>query len=184
MIKYAIYKNDIGLRAVKYADTEEAIKCLPYIHADSLPVIINRVGGYTSFIEEYEKQKGFIKIIEIEDDTEPLTREQMYPKNVKGFQYGWISPDGDTFHTGYEGHMYGAEAICKELGYDDYNEEMELENRGWVKVTANGRRGALETDVYSKELFITKKQADTLFDLGLWDVSHVPSMVHISEGKW
>lgn len=183
-IKYAIYKNKIGLRATEYADTKRAIKHFPYINEKDLPVIINNVGGYTSFDLDREKEHGFLKIIEIEEDQEPLTREDRYPKNVAEFEYGWLSPDGDTYNTGYEGHCRAADAICEELGFNSYRGEYQLEEKGWVKITANWQNGSLKKAVYVNNLYITKKQSDTLFDLGLWDMPSVQSMIHHSERTW
>lgn len=183
-IKYAIYKNKIGLYAVEYADTKEAIKHYPYIKVSYLPVIINRMGGYTSFNAEYEKERGFVEIIEVNENEEPLTREQQYPKNTSEFEYGWISPEGDTYNTGHEGHSRSAEAICKELGLSSYNAEMALEEKGWVKVTGSWNSGVLEKAIYVKDFYITKKQADPLFDLGLWDVGYVPAYIKNSESSW
>lgn len=147
-MEYAIYKNKIGLRAVEYADTKESVKSLPYIKESSLPVIINRMGGYTSFKLEYEKKDGFIEIIEIDDDKEPLTREQMYPKNSPEFEYGWIDTEGNTYNTGYEGHSWSSEPICKEVGIKTHNPERKLEEMGWVKVTAHWDKGVLQKDVF------------------------------------
>lgn len=186
-MKYAIYKNKIGLRAVEYADTIESIKPYPYIKSDRLPVTINRMGGYTPFALEYEVEKGFLEIIEIEDDKEPLTREQMYPKNSRDFEYGWIDCEGNTYNTGYEGHSWSADAICKELGIKTYNAERTLEEMGWVKVTAHWDKGALKKDVFVdkvNDFFISKRQADTLFDLNLWEVGHVGFFIKMSENKW
>lgn len=183
-MKYAIYKTKIGLRAVEYADAKKAIKDLPYIKEDYLPVIINRMGGYTSFNAEYEKGKGFVKIIEIGEEEDPLTREQMYPKNAKEFEYGWISPDGDTYNTGYEGHNLSADCICKELGMEAYNGERTLEENGWVKVTGSWRNGNLGKRVHVGNFNITKKQADTLFDLGLWEIDNVQFYIKRSEQTW
>lgn len=183
-MKYAIYKNKIGLRAVEYADTREAIKGIPYIKESYLPVIINRTGGYTSFNLEYEKERGFHEIIDVGEDKEPLTREQRYPKNSSQFEYGWISPGGDTYNSGHEGHLYAADAICQELGFDSYHGERVLEDKGWVKVSGSWNNGTLKKAVYVKDLYITKKQADTLFDLGLWEVSYVSSMIRKSESSW
>ena len=183
-IKYAIYKNEIGLRAVEYVDSKKAIKNFPYIKEDSLPVIINCVGGYTSFNLEYEKEHGFIKIVEIDENKEPLTLEQRYPKNSNKFEYGWISTDGDTYNTGYEGHLHAADAICDKLGYNSYHGERELEDRGWIKITGNWNNGIFKKLVFVKDLRITKKQADTLFDINLLEVSYVPSMIKISEYDW
>jgi hypothetical protein len=59
-----------------------------------------------------------------------------------------------------------------------------LEDRGWLKVTGSWHRGILEKRVYSIPFFITKKQADTLFDLGLWDIDDVQVLIKCSELKW
>lgn len=186
-MKYVIYKNKIGLRATEYADTEESIKHYPYIDAKNLPVIINSRGGYSSFHLEYEKENGFLEIIEVDDEAEPLTREQMYPKNSPDFEYGWIDRDGNTYNTGHEGHSVSAYYLCKEYGLKDYNYERVLEEAGWAKVTAHWDEGVLKKDVFissDDNFFITKKQADTLFDLGLWEVGHVPFYIKCSENRW
>lgn len=182
--KYAIYKNKIGLSAVEYADSKQAIRHYPYIKESSLPVIINNMGGYTSFDMENEKKRGFLEIIEVDEDAEPLTREQQYPKNSPDFEYGWISPEGDTYNTGHKGHSRSAEAICKEKGMDVYHAERTLEELGWVKVTGSWNNGVLEKAVYVKDFYITKKQADTLFDLGLWETGYVPAYIKHSENSW
>lgn len=183
-IKYAIYKSKVGLRSVEYADCKRAIRDYPYIKEKYLPVIINSMGGYTSFNLEYEKQNGFLEIIEIDEDKEPLSREQRYPKNSPEFEYGWISPEGETYNTGYEGHSSSAKAICEEIGYDAYTAERVLEEKGWIKVTGSRNNGVFEKAVYVEKFLITKKQADTLFNLGLWEVGYVPSMIRRSEGSW
>ena len=183
-MKFAIYKNKIGLRAAEYADTPEAIKYFPYIKEESLPVIINSVGGYTSFNMEYEKENGFLEFVETKDDEEPLTREQRYPKNSDNFEYGWISPEGDTYNTGVEGHFNAAEAICEEIGFGIHSAETTLEDKGWVKVTAGWQNGVFKKSVYANDLRITKKQADTLFDLGLWETDYVPSMLRFNKNNW
>jgi hypothetical protein len=182
--KYAIYQGKIGLRAEQYIDSEEGLKYYPYIKVESLPVIVNGVGGYTSFNLEYEKENGFLKIIEVDEEQEPLTREQRYPKNSDKFEYGWISPEGVTYNTGYEGHSSAADAICKELGFKSYYGERTLETKGWVKVTGSWDKGKLNKEVFVEDLHITKKQADKLFDLGLYETEYVPSMVHFSEKDW
>lgn len=166
---------------MEYADTKEAIKSFPYIKQSSLPVIINCLGGYTSFNLSYEKEHGFVEIIEIDENASPLTREQMYPKNSIKFEYGWISPEGDTYNTGYEGHSRSADIICEELRFHSCLGEMELENRSWIKITRSLGGGKA---VFCKDNYITKKQADTLFDLGLWKLEHVLSMVHRSKNNW
>lgn len=186
-MKYAIYRNEIGLRAIEYADTEELIKPFPYIKKESLPVTINRMGGYTSFDMECEKKNGFIEIIEIDSGQEPLTREQMYPKNSSEFEYGWIDTEGNTYNTGYEGHSVSAEYICSEQNIKTYRPERALEELGWIKVTAHWDAGILRKDVLldsRNDFFLTKKQADALFDLDLWSVEYVQFYIKQSENRW
>lgn len=183
-MKYALYQTETGLRAVEYADTKEAIKQLPYIKESYLPVIINAMRGYTSFTPEYEKSRGFLKIIEVNKGTAPLTREQMYPKNAKLFVYGWIAPNGDTYATEYKEHYNSAVALCKELHLKTYNAERTLEELGWVKITGSMMDGTLKKAIYVNNFYITKKQADALFDLGLWEVGNVPAMLYKSEPMW
>jgi hypothetical protein len=187
-MKYAIYQGKIGLYAAEYADTVKAIRDFPYINKDRLPVIINNVGGYTHFDKEYEKTKGFIKIVKVSDGEEPLTREQRYPKNSPNFEYGWIDLEGNTYNTGYEGHSSGARAICDEQNISGYNSESALEKLGWIKITMlMDREVGPEKQIfasYEKDYFITKKQADKLFDLGYWDHPKVQWYVSISEDRW
>ena len=138
--KYAIYQKSYGgLYAKEYYDNVNDLKRagLIYINPNSLPVTVNRKGGYTSFIEEYDKKEGFIKIITVLENEEPLTREQMYPKNSDKFKFGWIDRAGNTYACEFEGHCYAAEVICKELGLKVYNEERELEECGWIKMSRN-----------------------------------------------
>ena len=134
--KYAVYKNPIGLYAKEYYDSAYELKRvgLTYIREDALPVTVNRTGGYTSFIEECDKKNGFVEIVTVLENEEPLTREQMYPINSDKFKLGWIDRAGNTYACGFEGHRYAAEAICKELGYKCYDHEQELEKKGWIKI--------------------------------------------------
>lgn len=135
------------------------------------------------FVKEHAK--GFVKIVEINEDEHPLTLEEMYPKNSPDFKYGWISPDGDTFNTGYEGHLQAASSICEEYGYNSYRSEQELEDKGWVKVTGKYNHcNAMEILVFAKDNYVTKKQADTLFDLKLNDNHWVQHMIEYSEEQW
>lgn len=180
-MKYAIYKTKIGLRAVEYLDTKESIKPYPYIKEDSLPVLINDVGGYCSFIEKYEIEDGFVEIIECDEDTEPLTREQRYPKNSELFEYGWIDTDGNTYATPHEGHSTSASVICDELGLEGFDRgERKLEKLGWAKVTGSWKNGELCKIVYTDTYKFTQKQIDTLFDLGLDKIEDVRIMIKYS----
>jgi hypothetical protein len=139
------------------------------------------MGGYTSF---NPNDPNFIEIIECPENEEPLTREQRYPKNSDSFEFGWIDLEGNTYACGHEGHWRSAECICEELGYNAYNGEYTLEQLHWIKVTRKFRSPGRK--VYPGEgIYVTKKQADTLIELGLdkedIDVEH---FIHYSEEQW
>lgn len=186
-MKYAIYKTSYGgFYEADYVDNLKDCKnylCGPYIKKEYLPIIINRVGGYTSF---NPNDPNFVKIIECDKDVEPLTREQRYPKNSELFQYGWIDTEGNTYACGYEGHWRSAEYICKDLGIETYNPESKLEDLNWLKVTLMYSRGSKSRKVLSgNELYITKRQADTLIDLGLHkEDDMVECLIEHSERRW
>lgn len=178
--KYAIYRTPIGLYAKDYYDNVRDLRRdgLSYIRPDSLPVTVNRVGGYTSFIEEYDKKNGFVEIITVLEDEEPLTREQMYPKNSDKFKLGWIDRAGNTYACGFEEHRYAAEAICKELGFQCYDYEKELEKKGWIKIYRPApytweNRDASEPyfNMRDSEVgeYISTKQYEKLCELGYGD---------------
>ena len=186
-MKYAIYRGEVGLYAKKYIDTMEGCKGLlgaENITADRLPIVVNRAGGRCDF---YPIEDNFVEVIEVEDGQAPLTREQMFPKNSPDFYFGWISPDGDTFNCGFEGHIECANMICRELGIRTYNGERYLEDHGWAKTlrevpyTPDNWRSR---QVWAKDLFLTKKQADALYDAGLYDAENVRIMVEESQCKW
>lgn len=185
-MKYAIYSTSYsGYYAQEYIDNLNDCKNIIggcYIKESNLPIIVNRMGGHCSFDPS---EKNFVKIVECGESEEPLTREQMYPKNSDNFKYGWIDTDGNTYTCGHEGHYLSAKYICKELGFKTYNAERELEDKGWIKVTASWDRGVLKTRVYPHDLFVTKKQYETLFDLGLHDVDDtIQAAIYFSESKW
>ena len=184
-MKYAIYSTDFGgLYAMEYIDNLKDCENLMggwLVKENDLPIIVNRVGGRTSFDAEAE---NFVKIIECSEDDVPLTREQMYPKNSDKFEYGWIDTEGNTYACAHEGHWESSEAICKELGIKTYNCEAALEERGWAKVTGSWERGTVTKTVFVKDFFLTKKQADTLYDKGLWEARHVQGLIKCSEDRW
>lgn len=185
-MKYAIYSTSYGgFYAYEYIDTLNGCKNIlggHLIREIDLPVIVNHVGGHCSFDPN---QDNFVKIIECRENEEPLTREQMYPKNSDKFKYGWIDTEGNTYACGHTDHIDSADCICKELGYDTYNGEAELENRGWIKVTASWRGGRRETRVYPHDGFVTKRQYETLFDLGLHDIDYIiQGAIYYSEKQW
>lgn len=175
--KYAIYRNEWGLYAKHYFDNIYGVReaGLRYIKEEFLPVTVNRVGGYTSFILEYDLKEGFVEIIEILAEEEPLTREQMYPKNSEKFKYGWIDRAGNTYACGFEDHYHSAAAICKELGIEVYNPESELEKKGYVRISRPAPYTYENKDdsypyfcTYASAVgeYITKKQYEKLCELG------------------
>ena len=185
-MKYAIYSTSYGGYYYKrYIDNlEECVDLIGgwLVEQEDLPIVVNSVGGRCPF---YPIESNFIKIVECDEDKEPLTREEMYPKNSDKFEYGWIDCEGNTYTCGHEGHYRSAEYICEELGYKGYNAERELEKRGWLKVTASWCRGVKQKKVFSDNFFVTKQQADTLFDLGLYELDDdVKALVYFSEKKW
>lgn len=170
-MKYAIYKGEVGLFAVRYIDCKSELADYPYIKEEYLPVKVNRVGGYTTFSEEYEKDQGFLYIKDVSGDKEPLTREERFPKNSMVFYFGWIDRNGNTYACNYTNHTLAAEAICKELGYEGYNYQRTLEEYGWISVSQAvpyTPDNCLERDIYIAEPYkTTKKQVDKLSELDL-----------------
>ena len=189
-IKYAVYKGSIGLYAKEYFDkidpelfNDRGVLGWWRIKEEDLPIVVNASGGRCSF---YPVEDNFIEIIEVEEDQEPLTREQCFPKNSPEFEYGWISPDGDTYNTGFEGHYRAAVMICAELGYKPYMEERQLEEKGWVKISREAPYvpGVFKKQIFVENLIITKKQADTLVDLGYSSDEDFKFLVEINEERW
>ena len=183
MTKWAIYETDYGGKYAKeYIDDIEDCEKLPfssYIKEEDLPIVVNSVGGRCMFSEDDE---GFLEIVELEKGKRPLTRNEMYPKNYKGFNCGWIDLDGNTYSCGYSSHYDCAEELCEELGYRGFNPEKVLEDKGWLKITIP--RLAHEMKVLAMNMYITKKQADTLFDIGLYNDRDVQFLIECSKGRW
>ena len=171
--KYAIYQGEIGKYAMLYIDNIHNFKrhgVLGNPYNIEFPIVVNRNGGRHTFDPEYEK--GFLEIKEVLEDEEPLTREEMFPKNSDSFVYGWIDRDGNTYACSFEGHYRAAEYLCKEKGMKVYNEERALEEAGWIKIS---RKTPYTSDnknsrcIYfnSWECRATQAQINTLYDLGL-----------------
>ncbi len=190
-VKYAIYQGKVGLYAKEYFDkidpelfNDRGVLGWNRIKEEDLPIVVNNAGGRCSF---YPVEDNFKEIIEVEEDQEPLTREQCFPKNSPEFEYGWISPEGDTYNTGFEGHYRAAIMICAELGYRGYLEENQLEEKGWIKIsrdipytfeTLHKRR------IYASDCKLTKKQADTLVDLGFSSNDDFKALLEFNEDRW
>lgn len=89
-IKYAVYKGSVGLYAKEYFDkidpelfTDRGVLGWQRIKEEDLPIVVNSSGGRCSF---YPVEDNFVEIIEVEEDEEPLTREQCFPKNSPSLQ--------------------------------------------------------------------------------------------------
>ena len=86
-IKYAIYKGTVGLYAKEFFDKIdpelfEARGVLGWynIKEENLPIVVNSSGGRCPF---YPLEDNFVEIIEVDEDDEPLTREQCFPKTLQ-----------------------------------------------------------------------------------------------------
>lgn len=161
---YAIYKGEIGLYAWEYIETKEQAKDFlfyPYTTESDYPLIVNSVGGKTSF-NPYAS--NFIEFRTVEEGQDPLTREEKYPKNSPDFKFGWIDLEGNTYACNVEDHYSAAKAICKEdLKEDVYNGERFLEELNWVKIT---RPSSFAQGIFVEDYKITKAQYETLINLG------------------
>lgn len=192
-VKYAIYRGKIGLYAKEYFDTldkelfeDRGVLGYWHIKPENLPIVVNRSGGRCSF---YPVEDNFVEIREVDEDAEPLTREECYPKNSSAFEYGWIDPDGNTYNTGHEGHLWAADMIYSELHPEEQyvsNGERKLEESGWVKVAMKAPYDYQNPKkfLYAEGLKITKKQADTLVDLGYSAHEDFLCMLDHSEPEW
>jgi len=183
-MKYAIYKNNIGgLYEMDYIDNLDDCKNYmfgPFIKEDRLPIVINMMGGYHSFIKD---DKNFVKFIECNEDINPLKLNERYPINVKNFKFGWISPDGITYHCGATSHTQCAIYICKEFVAEpmNYGAEKYLEKQKWIKTYKDSNR---EFSIYIEGGHITKQQYETLCDLGYSRHEYVKRLVRRSENNW
>lgn len=190
-LKYAIYKGEVGLYAKEYFDKidpglfeDRGVLGYYNIKPEHLPIVVNSAGGRCSF---YPVEENFVEIIEVDEDQEPLTREQCFPKNSSEFEFGWISPEGDSYNTGFEGHHRAAIMICAELGYKPWSEERQLEEKGWIKISRDvpyTYETLHKQCIYTTGCRMTKKQADTLIDLGFSSDEDFKVLVEMNEEGW
>jgi len=171
--KYAIYQGTFGLYAMLYIDNIFDFKrhgVLGNPYTIEFPIVVNKNGGHHTFHEKYEK--NFLEIKEVLEDEEPLTREEMFPKNNDNFFYGWIDRMGNTYSCSFESHASAAEAICEEQNIKNIYPERALEELGWLKISRkapytpdniNSRTVYLSTT----NLRLTKPQIEKIYELGL-----------------
>lgn len=184
MKKYAVYRAETGYYCCRYCDTPEALAdaSFSWIPPEKLPVVLDGRGGYYCFSE---KDPGFTKIIETDSD-EPLTLEEMFFKNAPDFKLGWISPDGDTYSCNYTGHVKCAEKLAKRFFPHARIPERALERAGWIKIidSWDGTERQHRQFVFSLLGFITRRQADVLFDIGVYGNEEVRRLIADSENRW
>ena len=182
--KYAIYKSDTGYYYYEYHETLKSLEGTPFygiVTEDKLPVVFDGQGGYFHFTED---DFQFVKIVECEG--RPLTLEQMFFKNDENFKLGWMSPDGDTYSCDYTSHTKCATLLAEKFCPGAKLPERALGKAGWLKIidSWDGVQREHGQFVYSLTGKVTKRQADRLFDLGLYNNEEVRRMIADCEDVW
>ena len=110
----------------------------------------------------------------------------MFAKNSPDFKLGWISPDGDTYSCAFTNHSKCAKMIVEKFYPDSKYPETELDRRGWLQVIDSwtGTEQHHGQFVFTDQGKITSKQADRLFDLGLYENEEVKKLIAESENEW
>lgn len=184
MQKYAIFRSETGYYYYKYYDTLESLAGTMFdgiITSDSLPVVIDDAGGFFSLSgAKYQ----FVRLEEC--DGSPLTLEEMYFKNLDTFKLGWVSPEGDTYACSYTNHNKCAVMLAERFFPDARLPERALGRAGWLKIidSWDGTHREHKQFVYSMTGKVTSRQADTLFDLGLYNNPEVKELLAASESAW
>ncbi len=185
MKKFAIYKSETGFYYYEYCDSIDSIsdpKFKNIITEDKLPVVFDGNGGYYHFTEN---DYGFVEVIETDKEI-PLPLEKMFFKNDESFKLGWMSPEGDTYSCNYTNHEKAAKMIATKFYPDCRNPERTLGKSGWLKIidSWNGTERCHQYFVYSFNGRITKRQADKLYDLGLYKNQEVQRLIKDNEERW
>lgn len=185
MKKFAIYEAETGYYYQEYVESMaqlEGTDLEKIITEDMLPVILNGNGGFHRFSDD---DFGFVKLVETDKEC-PLKIEEMYFKNHESFKLGWISPDGDTYSCSYTNHLKAAAHLAEKFCPGAKLPERALGKAGWLKVidSWDGVERTHSQFVYSISGKITKRQADTLFDLGLYNNQEVQELIRDCEQNW
>ncbi len=183
--KYAVYRAETGFYCYEYIDTATALENSEFkgiIDEEALPVILDGRGGYYRF---NKNDFCFDRIIET-DKTPPLSIEEMFFKNHPSFKLGWMSPEGDTYSCSYTNHNKCASMLAAAFFPKARFPESTLERAGWIKIidSWDGTEQTHGQFVHADTGHITKKQADKLFDLGLYDNDEVKELIEKCEGNW
>ncbi len=185
MKKYAIYRSVTGYYFYRYYDEIDQLdedRLRTFVTEDMLPVIVDERGNFYRFQED---DYGFVRITESDKDC-PLRVEEMFFKNSPDFKLGWISPDGDTYSCDYTGHTKAAKYLSAKFYPNEKLPERALLKAGWLKVidSWNGTQREHRQFVYSLNGCVTKRQVDTLFDIGLYSNEEVKALIRDNEGFW
>ncbi|MGN0575199.1 MAG: hypothetical protein ACI4J2_04125 [Ruminococcus sp.] len=185
MKKYAIYKTETGFYYYEYFDSLEQLSDTVFaglISEYQLPVVLDGNGGFFHFDEN---DFNFVKLMET-DSPCPLPLEMMYFKNAPDFKLGWMSPEGDTYSCSYTSHTKAAAAIAAKFFSGAELPERTLGKAGWLKIidSWDGTERTHSQFVYSLTGKITKRQADKLFDLGLYKNEEVRELIKDCENNW
>lgn len=185
MKKYAVYKSDTGQYCYRYADSLQQIQGTGFeglIREEQLPVVFDDKGGYFSFDSN---DRRFVEVIE-SDEAFPLPLDRMFKHNDPSFKLGWISPDGDTYSCGYTKHSKCAESIARTFYSTAKLPELTLLRKGWIEVidSWDGVQRDHRRYVHAEQGWITRKQADRLFDLGLYEKPEVQELINSCESRW
>jgi hypothetical protein len=185
MKKYAVYKSETGYYCYDYIDSMDALAGTGFeeiIDESRLPVILDGRGGYYQFTD---KEYNFVRILET-DSVPPLSLEEMFFKNDEKFKLGWMSPDGDTYSCSFTNHTICASFLAAKFYTNSKYPESTLDRAGWLKIIDSWDGTAEKHGQYvnSDSGRITKKQADKLFDLGLYDNPEVKRLIADCENEW
>lgn len=185
MKKFAIYRAETGYyyqELIENLEQLEGNELAALIGEDMLPVVLDGSGGYHRFNAD---DFNFDRIVESDKEC-PLRVEQMYFKNHESFRLGWMSPDGDTYSCSYTNHMKAAGHLAEKFCPGTKFPERALGKAGWLKIidSWNGTERKHSQFVYSISGNITKRQADRLFDLGLYENEEVQNLIRHCEHKW
>ena len=118
------------------------------------------------FIGELDKNNEN-ESLEIEEP-----EEMVKPTKDLSSDYGWIGTNGAFYACNTTEHRSLAAIICKQvLGFETWNEEGALEERGWVKVTKSSYYG--KSPAFFRKKPLTQAQINTIFD---WYQAHGEEM--------
>ncbi len=185
MYKYAVYKTETGQYCCRYADSLQEVEGTGFeglITEEQLPVVFDGRGGYFRFDPD---ASDLVEVIE-SDSTDPLPLDRKFKHNDPAFKLGWISPEGDTYSCGYTRHNKCAESIARTFYRAAKCPELTLHKKGWIEVidSWDGMERSHGRYVHSELGSITRKQADKLFDLGLYERPEVQKLISSCEADW